>query len=113
MRLLLALVVFGSLARAAEYQVVPNWPALPEGRRLGHCAGVGVDSHGNVLVFHRNERAWSTPFPEAAIAEPTIALLSGATGELLAEWGAGEFVMPHGLTVDREDHVWLTDVARQ
>lgn len=109
----LAVLLFASLADAAEYQVAPNWPALPEGKRLGHCAGVGVDSHGDVFVFHRNERTWSTPFPEAAIGEPTVAVINGATGELMAEWGAGEFVMPHGLTLDAEDHVWLTDVARQ
>jgi peptidylamidoglycolate lyase len=100
------------LAEDPRHEVVRGWPALPEGYRLGLCAGVGVDSHGSVFVFHRNGRAWSTPFPEEPIAEPTVAVIDGRTGKLLAEWGAGEFIMPHGLTLDREDNVWLTDVGR-
>ena len=31
----------------------------------------------------------------------------------MASWGADFFIAPHGLTLDREDHVWLTDVGRQ
>src|SRR5882724_2439124 len=34
------------------YHVVHGWPVLPEGRVLGAVAGVGVDSHDNVFVFH-------------------------------------------------------------
>ncbi len=27
------------------------------------------------------------------------------------EWGAGLFYMPHGLTIDNQGNVWITDVA--
>jgi peptidylamidoglycolate lyase len=110
---LLAIALAATAFAGPSYEVVRDWPALPEGVTLGLCAGVGVDSHGDVFVFHRNERAWSTPFPEEPLAAPTVAVIDGHTGKLLAEWGAGEFIMPHGLTLDREDNVWLTDVARQ
>src|SRR3954468_16640984 len=115
MRILLLLLAALANTALAEpkYEVVRDWPALPADHPLGLCAGVGVDSHNNVFVFHRNGRAWSTPFPEEPIAKPTISVLDGRTGKLLAEWGAGEFIMPHGLTLDREDNVWLTDVGRQ
>ena len=33
------------------------------------------------------------------------------TGELLASFGAGVFVTPHGLHVDSEGNVWVTDYA--
>ncbi len=94
------------------YEVVRDWPTLPEGHTLGLCAGIGVDSHHNVLVFHRNERAWSTPFPDEPISGPTVSVIDGRTGKLLGSWGAGEFIMPHGLSLDRQDNVWLTDVGR-
>jgi peptidylamidoglycolate lyase len=110
--LLLALTLATTAFAEPRHEVVRDWPSLPEGYTLGLCAGVGVDSHGDVFVFHRNERVWSTPFPEEPIAEPTVAVIDGRTGKLLAEWGAGEFIMPHGLTLDREDNVWLTDVGR-
>ena len=30
---------------------------------------------------------------------------------MLAQWGAGEFLMPHMITVDKHGHVWTVDVA--
>lgn len=30
---------------------------------------------------------------------------------MLASWGEDRFLMPHGLTVDSEDSLWLTDVG--
>ena len=107
-----AAVAFPVLAKA-QYEVVPDWPALPRGEKLGVCAGVGVDSHDNVFVFHRNNRSWTNPFPNEPIAEPTVTVIDGRTGKLVTSWGAGEFIMPHGLTLDREDNVWLTDPGRQ
>ncbi|MBI3877878.1 MAG: 6-bladed beta-propeller [Verrucomicrobia bacterium] len=74
---------------------------------------MGADSHNNVFVFHRSGREWSTPFPSEPIAVPTVSVIDGRTGKLLAAWGAGQFIMPHGLTLDRDDNVWLTDVGRQ
>ncbi len=109
---LLAFALAAPAFAGTRYEVVREWPVLPEGRTLGLCAGVGVDSHGGVFVFHRNERAWSTPFPDEPIARPAVAVFDGKSGKLLAEWGAGEFIMPHGLTLDRDDNVWLTDVGR-
>jgi peptidylamidoglycolate lyase len=102
----------GAGSGAASYEAVPDWPDLPTRQSLGLCAGVGVDSNNRVFVFHRNERPWSTPFPAEPIAQPTVAMFDGGTGKLLAAWGDGEFIMPHGLTVDRDDNLWLTDVGR-
>ena len=93
--------------------VVHSWPTLPTGEILGQATGVGVDSRGAVLVFHRANRTWIEPFPTDQIAAPTIWAFEGKTGRFLRSWGAGMFVMPHGLTVDRNDNVWLTDVGRQ
>lgn len=111
----IALVFAGAsiAASAAEphYDVVPDWPALPEGDVLGLCAGVGVASDNRVFVFHRRERQWSNPFPKEPIAGTTVSVFDGDTGRLLSGWGARQFIMPHGLTVDGGDHVWLTDVG--
>ena len=94
------------------YEVVRDWPALPATHVLGQCVGVGVDSRSNVFVFHHSGREWTTPFPRDPIARPTVSLLDGRSGKLLATWGAGLFIMPHGLTVDAQDNVWVTDVGR-
>lgn len=115
--ILLALCLCGtaSTARPAgaphQYQVVHGWPILPRGEVLGSAAGVGVDSHGAVYVFHRAGRTWSEPLPTDPIQRPTIAVFDSRSGKLLRQWGAGLFAMPHGLTIDRHDNVWLTDVG--
>jgi peptidylamidoglycolate lyase len=95
----------------SRYHVVHGWPILPDGFILGHISGVGVDSHDNVFVFHRAERTWVEPFPTEPIQKPTIMLFAGRTGKVLASWGERIFIMPHGLTVDHQDNVWVTDVG--
>jgi peptidylamidoglycolate lyase len=97
--------------QAITFRIVHGWPELPPGEILGQATGVGVDSRGNVLVFHRAGRVWAQPFPTEPIARPTVWVFDGKTGHFLRSWGAGMFVMPHGLTVDHDDNVWLTDVG--
>jgi peptidylamidoglycolate lyase len=45
------------------------------------------------------------------ISSNTIFLLDKETGKVLDSWGANLFIMPHGLTVDEENNVWVTDVG--
>jgi peptidylamidoglycolate lyase len=95
------------------YRVVHGWPQLPEGEHLGEVAGVAVDTHGNVFVFHRAGRSWpdSQVLDTTPIESATVVLFDGRTGAILARWGANRFAMPHGITVDHDDNVWLTDCA--
>ena len=111
--LVLGCLVSSWAAAEPSHEAVPGWPTLPEGHALGLCSSIGVDSHNRVFVFHRCGRQWTNPFPEEPIAEATVSVIDGATGRLVASWGAGQFVMPHGLSIDREDHVWLTDLGLQ
>jgi peptidylamidoglycolate lyase len=94
------------------YAVVHGWPELPSGRSLGQATGVAVDSHNHVFVFHRAGREWSDPFPAEPIGVPTVIVFDGETGEMITEWGGNMFVMPHGLSIDVKNNVWLTDVGR-
>jgi peptidylamidoglycolate lyase len=91
---------------------VPGWPRLPAGDTLGMVSGVAVDPAGRVVAFRRAGRVWDSDTLDATpIARPTVLVLDAATGAVVRAWGAGRFAMPHGLTVDRRGHVWLTDVA--
>lgn len=98
-----------------SYQVVHGWPNQPAGEMLGEVAGVGVDSQGNVFVFHGADRIWpeGDALDMEPIAHPTIMVFDGQSGSVLAHWGKDRFAMPHGLTIDNHDNVWLTDVALQ
>jgi DNA-binding beta-propeller fold protein YncE len=85
-----------------------GWPAIPAGTKFGEVSAVDVDAQGNVWVLHRAGRAWEEPFPKAPIAEPTVFKFA-PDGTLIAQWGAGLFIMPHGLSVDPQGKVWITD----
>lgn len=94
-----------------KYKLDADWPNLPKDFKLGQVTGVGIDTNQNLFLFHRADRKWTTPFPTNAISSPTILQLEAVTGNLLKSWGENLFIMPHGLTVDYENHVWVTDVA--
>ncbi len=93
---------------AESYELVPDWPSLPDGYVLGEVAGVDVDSDGNVWIFHRADAQFSNETP---ITLPTVAEIDSGSGELLSTWGEGLFIVPHGLSIDERDHIWLTDVG--
>eukprot|EP00118_Oscarella_pearsei_P017567 m.175019 g.175019 ORF g.175019 m.175019 type:complete len:879 (+) comp39120_c0_seq4:228-2864(+) len=99
----------------------PGYVNVPGGRSLGQVGGVSVSNSGQVFVFHRGPRQWgldSFDFDnnfqqrsDGPIAEPTVAVLDSASGEVIEEWGENLFYLPHGITVDRVGNIWLTDVA--
>jgi peptidylamidoglycolate lyase len=104
-----------SLDNTSGYQLVKAWPQLPEGFVLGNPSGIGIDSAQNVFVFCRAGKKWPLllPFSESVIREKTILELDGNSGRLLNSWGAGLFIMPHSLTVDKDNNIWVTDVGLQ
>lgn len=109
---IIGMITAGAIAAMpSTFRIVHGWPDMPAGRVLGSAAGVGVNSKGEVFVFHRAGRLWSEPLPLEPITSPTIAVFDGRTGKFLREWGQNLVAMPHGLTVDSKDNIWITDVA--
>lgn len=96
-----------------SYVLVEEWPKLSENHVLGLPSGLGIDSNNNILVLHRASRIWGDTFPENKIQENTILTLDKETGEVLKSWGADLFIMPHGLEIDKENNIWVTDVGLQ
>jgi DNA-binding beta-propeller fold protein YncE len=73
--------------------------AMPEGWEFGRVSAVATDSDGSVYVFQRG-----------ASADPIVVFDREGT-RMLRSWGRGVFTRPHGLRIDREDNVWVTDVG--
>ena len=85
------------------YRTVENWAKLPEGRKWGSTAAVEVDRAGHIWVAERcgqNSCAGRTENP---------VLEFDTTGKLLKSFGAGMFIFPHGIYVDKDNNVWVTD----
>ena len=85
------------------YRTIENWARLPEGRTWGATAGVDIDAHGNIWVA---ERCGANTCEGSNLA-PILEFDS--SGKLLKSFGAGMFLFPHGLTVDKDGNIWVTD----
>jgi len=100
--------------------VVPNWPNKDTEERLGQLSGVAIDIYGNAIIFHRGDRTWNGMTfkgdntygldKDKPIPMDTI-LTVNATGHTINSWGKNMFFLPHMITVDKKNNIWLTDVA--
>lgn len=98
-------------AGLGAYAVVHGWPVLSDGYVLGQVSGVAIDSHGDVLVFHRADHPWLAAADTVLITQPTLLRLDPNTGVILSSFGASQYIVPHGLRIDAVDHLWVTDVG--
>jgi peptidylamidoglycolate lyase len=96
-----------------RYHVVHGWPQLPADEMLDEVSAVAVDHRDNVLVLTRAGRQWpdKDKLDTSPIAKPTIFRFDSKTGRLTGRFGAGIFALPHSLTVDGQQHIWVADVA--
>lgn len=85
------------------YVADPGFIKLPPGRTMGATSGVAVDSRGHVWVADRCGANSCADSPLDPILE------FDAGGRFLKAFGRGLFVFPHGLYVDAQDHIWVTD----
>ena len=102
----------GGREEAPDVVIDESWPDLPDSAVFGEPMAVDVDSHGHIFILHRAGHDDTDGEGAETISEPTVFMLA-ANGKLLGKWGAGTFVEPHGLSVDGDDKVWITDTARQ
>ena len=94
-----------------EYNFDEKWSNVSNDIELGNPTGLSIDINNNLVVFHRANRGWQQPMPTEKIKDKTIVTIDNNTGELLNSWGDEIFIMPHGLEVDHENNIWVTDVG--
>jgi len=90
-------------------EVITQWAALPDGRTWGSTAGIDIGPDGHVWVYDRCGANGLDGGCEANPDVDPILKYDRNTGEMLANFGAGLFVLPHGLHVDDDGNVWVTD----
>jgi sugar lactone lactonase YvrE len=88
------------------YRTVENWAKLPVGRMWGSLSAVDIDKDGKSIWVA--ERCGGN---SACLDSPTVdpILEFDSSGKLLKSFGAGLLVSPHGIFVDRDGNIWVTD----
>lgn len=100
----------------------PEWnkATLKSLAALGQVAGVAA-SQDFLYLFHRGNTTWTdTSFnletnvynhQNEPIPVDTVVAVDLVSGEVMFSWGKQTFFMPHGISVDPQGNIWLTDVA--
>ena len=90
--------------------VTTNWGELPEGREWGSTAGIDIDPNdGHVWAYERCGAGFGQPCVDTPV-DPVFKF-NRNTGEIMANFGGGLMMTPHGIHVDDEGNVWVTDFA--
>jgi sugar lactone lactonase YvrE len=96
-----ALLVVTVAALAAQNANLPtpsredaNWAKLPTGAKWAGVISVDPAANGDMWVFHRSD-------PPVMRFDPS--------GKLVTSFGTGMIVQAHGMTIDRDGNVWVTD----
>ena len=98
------------------YRAIDGWAKLPDGRTWGSTSGVDIDPDGTSVWVAERCGAFAPPSlikpgqPFACDGSSLAPILKfDASGRLVRSFGAGLLLFPHGLHVDREANVWVTD----
>jgi DNA-binding beta-propeller fold protein YncE len=91
------------LSQMAKFPPLPykaslNPLRIPVGINLEETPGIAINSHGHIFLFHRGARQL---------------MEFDAEGEFIRSIADGLFTRPHGLRIDREDNLWITDIGSQ
>jgi sugar lactone lactonase YvrE len=119
-----ALVFLGLLTTQAAptndapnpYTTVEGWAKMPAGREWGSTSAVDIDKDGrSIWVGERcgkvsGKATNSCLDPSTQQMSPLDPVLKfDANGNLVKSFGAGMIVFPHGIHVDRDGNIWITD----
>ena len=94
--------------------VTRNWGQLPEGRKWGTTAGIDIDpKDGQIWAYERCGAGTAGGGPVDCDNTPVdpVFKFDRHTGKVLANFGKGVMVTPHGISVDKNGNVWVADFS--
>lgn len=110
-----------------NYTAVTGFFKMPAGREWGSTSAVDVSPDGRIIWVAERcgmppegseqrkanpnralNSCWDAAAGKMSALDPVLKF-DQASGKLLASFGAGLMVFPHGIHVDRDGNVWVTD----
>lgn len=92
------------------YQTVKDYFKLPAGRTWGSTSAVEIDRDGkSIWVAERCGQNGCLDRKTGKMSDLPSVLKFDSTGKLVKSFGAGLMIFPHGIYVDRDGNIWVTD----
>jgi sugar lactone lactonase YvrE len=116
--LAVALATVGSVAHVHAqalpnpYRQVEGWAKLPGGRQIGAVGDVDIDVDGrHVWAVLRCDAGGDKFGYECLESDLDVVVKFAPDGNAVESFGGGMFIWPHGIEVDAQGNVWVTDAA--
>uniref|UniRef100_A0A8C9WF77 Peptidylglycine alpha-amidating monooxygenase n=1 Tax=Scleropages formosus TaxID=113540 RepID=A0A8C9WF77_SCLFO len=109
------------LDQVSHLEEMTDWPEVQ--LQLGQVSGLALDSNDNLVIFHRGDHRWEVSSFDnqrvyqqrslGPIQQSTILVVDPVKGNVLRKVYAGKglFYLPHGISTDKNNDYWVTDVA--
>jgi len=93
-----------------NYNTIKDYFKLPEGRTWGSTSAVDIDKDGtSIWVAERCGQNSCLDRATGKMSDLPTVLKFDSTGKLVKSFGAGLLIFPHGIHVDKDGNVWVTD----
>ena len=95
------------------YRAVDGWAKLPAGRQMGAVGDTTMDPDGrHIWAVVRCDATAPDRFGNECLDSNLDSLLKfDLNGNMVKSFGGGMFIWPHGIDVDRDGNVWVTDAV--
>jgi len=114
---MLMLTVGTTLAQVLPnpYRQVETWATLPDGRTMGAVGQVTIDPDGDHIwaVIRCDATAPDRFGNECLDSDLDSVIKFNQDGEVVESFGGGLFIWPHGIDVDNDGNVWVTDAVAE
>src|SRR4051794_28272817 len=93
-----------------NYNTIKDYFKLPDGRTWGSTSAVDIDKDGkSIWVAERCGQNSCLDRATGKMSDLPVVLKFDASGKLVKSFGAGMLIFPHGIYVDRDGNIWVTD----
>ena len=113
----MAITLLAGLSNFAQaldnpYRNIDNWAQLPGGRTMGAVGDLKVDPDGeHIWAIVRCDAGLEFFGSECLESNLDPILKFSQEGVVVKSFGGGMFIWPHGIDVDADGNVWVTDAA--
>jgi DNA-binding beta-propeller fold protein YncE len=89
-------LVIGAFAQssAGKWEVLQSWGQLPAGTTWGAASQVATTKEGQIVVFRRMNPSFFVLNPD---------------GTFVKSWGDTPYKLAHGIRIDKDGFIWVTD----